>query len=297
LIPEKYANQLFQRTPRAVRRYVQRIWYFPQDLLDRVRGQRDPLQPPRGYRFDGAESFARVGEEMLEFFRTYGKLSGQDRVLDLGCGIGRIAIPLTRYLSAETRYVGIDINQDDLRWCRRNLTPRHPNFEFLHADVHSLEYNPKGATAAKDYRVPFPDASFDFVCAISLFTHLTEADAANYAREISRVLAPGGRCLLTFFLINPASSQAIAEKRTALDFQPHLGTTYCHDATNPEAAIAFDEEAVLSTLNHLGLAVSAPIYGYWANPSGPPTYQDLVVAIRTEAPLPVVRTGRDPTST
>ncbi|MBZ0114238.1 MAG: hypothetical protein K8J08_17380, partial [Thermoanaerobaculia bacterium] len=74
MIPEKYANQVFQRTPRALRRYVQRIWYLPQDLLDRVRGRRDPLLPPRGYRFDGAESFARVGEEMLEFFRTYGKL-------------------------------------------------------------------------------------------------------------------------------------------------------------------------------------------------------------------------------
>jgi ubiquinone/menaquinone biosynthesis C-methylase UbiE len=286
LIPEKYANRIFQRTPRALRRYMQRVWYFPQDLLDRVSGRRDPLLPPRGYRFDGAESFARVGEEMLGFFRTYGKLSPEDHVLDLGCGIGRIAIPLTRYLSAEGRYVGIDINQDDLRWCRHNLSHQFSTFEFLHADVHSKEYNPGGSLAAKDYRIPFPDASFDFVCAISLFTHLTEADAANYAREIARVLVPGGRCLLTFFLINEASARAVAEGRTALTFSHHVGTTYCHDASNPEGAIAFDEEKVISTLNHLGFAVAPPIYGYWANPSGPPTYQDLVVATRTEASLP-----------
>ena len=50
-------------------------------------------------------------------------------------------------------------------------------------------------------KLDFPDATFDFVCATSVFTHMLPAGVANYLREIRRVLRPGGRCLATFFVL------------------------------------------------------------------------------------------------
>lgn len=281
MLPERLAHRVFERTPRILRRRVQRLWYLPQDAWDRLTGRRDPLLPPRGYRFDGAAAFERVGEEMLGFFRQYADLEPTDRVVDLGCGIGRIAIPLTRYLDQEATYRGLDVNAQDIAWCTDHISRAHPNFEFQHADVASREYNPRGSVEARHYELPFPDASCDFVCAISLFTHLTELDAAQYAREIARILVPGGRCFLTFFLMTEESRRRVAAGQTRLSFTHSLGHSYCHDPNNPEAAIAYDQEKVLSTLTHLGLEPQPPIYGYWATPSGPPTYQDLVIATRT----------------
>ena len=239
--------------------------------------------PPRGRRFDGAEAFQRVGQEMVAFFRDLGGLTTEDRVLDLGCGIGRIAIPLTSFLAPTTRYVGLDINRDDIDWCQKNLSKRYSNFDFVHVDVHSKEYHPEGKATAEDYRLPFDDGSFDFVCAISLFTHLTEAAASNYSSEISRVLSPGGRCFLTFFLINAESREAVEADRTQLKFQHLEGDSYVHDPGNPEGAIAFEELAVTSALSRLGLDVAPPFYGFWSGQGAISCYQDIVVATRSRA--------------
>lgn len=217
---------------------------------------------------------------MLGFFRDMADLREHERVLDLGCGIGRVAIPLTSYLAPEGQYVGLDINRADIEWCRRKITPRYPNFTFVHADVQSEEYRRHGRFDASTYRLPFKDDAFDFVFAISLFTHLKETAALNYAREIRRVLRPGGRCFLTFFLINPQSRRAIEETRTELLFKAGDGAAWVHDETNPEAAIGFEEEAVVAALRAVGLEVAHIAPGFWADRKGAPSYQDMLVAVR-----------------
>jgi hypothetical protein len=47
-------------------------------------------------------------------------------------------------------------------------------------------------------------------------------DVAHYLDEISRVLAPGGRCYATFFLMTPESRAAVAAGRANLDFRHEL---------------------------------------------------------------------------
>ena len=74
--------------------------------------------------------FEPVGREFLGYFRDLGHLLPNQRVLDIGCGPGRMAIPLTTYFSNEGRYEGVDTWTEAVEWCQENITPRFGNFHF-----------------------------------------------------------------------------------------------------------------------------------------------------------------------
>ena len=94
-------------------------------------------------------------------------------VLDVGCGVGRTARFLCDYLSADARYEGFDIVEMLIDWCQAEITPRFPNFRFRYIPLFNSEYLPDAALpSAAELRFPYPDESFDFVFAHSVFTHL-----------------------------------------------------------------------------------------------------------------------------
>lgn len=152
-------------------------------------------------------------------FKKIGKYRSVRVGLHAGCGIGRMAVPLTGYLSAEGSYEGFDIVPEGVRWCQENITPKYPNFRFQIADVHNDRYHPEGSQKASEYRFPYADGSFDFVFLTSVFTHMLPQDMENYLSEISRILRSGGRCLITFFLLNAESLKLIEMGASDLDFQ------------------------------------------------------------------------------
>ena len=65
-------------------------------------------------------------------------------VIDIGCGSGRLALPLTNFLR-RGRYEGFDIDPDMIAWCRRSITPRHPDFGFSLARRRQLALQPRAA--------------------------------------------------------------------------------------------------------------------------------------------------------
>src|SRR5688572_16099054 len=77
----------------------------------------------------GAEQYKLVGRMQVDWLRDYGGLKPGDDVLEIGCGIGRIAAPLTQYLRDGT-YQGFDIVPHGIEWCRRRITSRYPNFRY-----------------------------------------------------------------------------------------------------------------------------------------------------------------------
>jgi SAM-dependent methyltransferase len=214
----------------------------------------------------------------VDSFRQIGGLRPSDRVLDVGCGIGRMAVPLTRYLDGAGSYDGFDVVRSDIRWCRRRISSRHPRFRFVHTDCANAEYNPRGRIDARQFRFPWPDASFDFAFATSLFTHLLPDAAENYFSEIARTLAPDGRLYFTAFLLNERSRGEMERGRTSYVFRDQVGGAYTQNAKNPESAIAYDEGSLTSLLLRAGLKPLAPPFaGLWAGGSGP-SYQDALLA-------------------
>jgi SAM-dependent methyltransferase len=263
-------------------RIARSLDYRLRDALDTVMGRADPLVPPRRSAFVGPGDFRAVGDELLGLLIERAGLRSDERVLDVGCGIGRLARPLTGYLSPAGRYAGFDVVPAGITWCRDRIAPRFPGFRFELADVRNAAYNPAGATNAADYRFPYPDASFDLAAATSLFTHLPPAAAANYLRETARVLAPGGRLLATFFVLDDEARAALAEGRADHRFEHALDAgAWTADPATPERAVAYEPGWIERELTAAGLAPRTPFGpGSWCGRPAPLTYQDVVVADR-----------------
>ena len=260
------------------------VRYGAADARDALLGRRPDLVPPRRLMFMGTPDYVGVGDEFLGHFRALGGLEPSHRVLDVGCGIGRMARPLTAFLDARGSYDGFDVDAAGVAWCGRNVTPRFPRFRFRHVDVRNDRYNPRGRVAPGEIRFPYADGSFDFVFLTSVFTHMLPGDVGHYLREVARVLAPGGRCLSTWFLRNAETDRLAREGRAFLALPHELEGCRVLDPAVPGDAIAIPEERALAMLAGASLALEPPVrYGRWAGREEWLSFQDVVVARKREA--------------
>lgn len=265
--------------PRSLRRVFRSVLDLSVEALDCLPGRRSGLLPPARLNRSGAGDFQAVGGEFFRYFKEMGALKPDHKVLDVGCGVGRMAVPLTRFLSSGSKYEGFDIMSAQIRWCRRRISARYPNFTFRVADVYNHSYNPHGRCGASAYTFAFADCTFDFVFATSLFTHLLPGEVERYLSEIGRVMKPEARCLITFFLLTSESSGLIAQGKSNLDFAYRSQGYLTIDKEAPERAVAYDEEYVRTLFEKCGLKIRGPVkYGYWCGRTEFLSYQDIVVA-------------------
>ena len=270
---------LFRRLPRPLKRQLKVVLRFPMDAMDLVLGRRRELVPPRYLNFAGDGDFEASGDEFLRYFVDLAGLRPEDRVLDVGCGIGRMARPLTKYLTAGT-YDGIDIVHEGIRWCQREISSRYPNFQFQLVDVHNLMYNPHGRFQPAEYQFPFKDSEFDFAFLTSVFTHMLRSDMEHYLTQCARTLRRGGKCLITFFLLNEESHKLMSAGRSSLDFRFIRDGCYIDDEHLPEHAVAFEEAYIRALYHEFGFTLEDVRYGAWCGRTGYLSYQDIVVATK-----------------
>jgi SAM-dependent methyltransferase len=253
--------------------------------VERTLGISDPLTPPRALRrlvgpFDDARHYREVARSVFRHYVDECGLKPSDGVLDLGCGCGQMAAPLTEYLSRSASYEGFDINPPMIDWCTRHITPRFPNFRFQCLSIANTYYRPDGKLNAANLAFPYRSASFDYVFAKSLFTHLLPAESDNYLAETARVLRRGGRAWMSFFLLNSESLAAIEQGRSTLDFR-HVRDGYrAVNAAQPGKVVAHDQAAVEALFEKHGFELlRAPSFGSWCGRPAP-GYQDSILAVR-----------------
>lgn len=123
-------------------------------------------------------NFDRAGDAQRALLRWIGLRDGM-RLLDFGCGSGRLASALARE-AMRIDYYGIEVDQRLLDFAKSKASGH-----FRFATSHALT-------------IPAPDASADMVCAFSVFTHLRQSETYLYLEDIRRVLRPGGKLVFSF---------------------------------------------------------------------------------------------------
>lgn len=126
---------------------------------------------------DFLETGRRTAENLRLAFDLVGvSLDHAQRVLDFGCGCGRTL----RWLVQENgdRFTGVDVDAASIVWCRNNLSGAYE-------------------VGSRHPPLAFDSESFDIIYAVSVFTHVTEADQRLWLAEFQRLLRPGGVVLVT----------------------------------------------------------------------------------------------------
>src|SRR5262249_41320835 len=105
------------------------------------------------------------------------------RIIDLGCGSGRLSTALGGRFATSIDYLGIDIVQSMLDYAAAKAPP---TYRFV---LH------------RDLSIPAPNETADFVVAFSVFTHLRTSETLAYLADAKRVLRPGGAVVFSFLTL------------------------------------------------------------------------------------------------
>jgi ubiquinone/menaquinone biosynthesis C-methylase UbiE len=225
-----------------------------------------------------AEFFYAGARWMAETVKNECRLGPEGSVLDLGCGVGRLAIGLLDYLAPTGRYEGLDIDAASIRWAQRHVQGKHPGIRFQVADVRNEQYNPRGRIAPERHRLPFDDRAFDVAFLHSVFTHMVPTQVERYLGELRRVVRPGGYTHISYYLLNPEAHRLAGEGKAALEFPFDFGGYRSISRETPEYSVALEESLIREMYARHGLEIDEIAFGSWCGRAGARGYQDMIIA-------------------
>jgi len=227
-----------------------------------------------------------IGIFQTIIYQALGKKSGNS-ILDAGCGTGLLGIASEPFVSGGGTYTGIDVMQDDIAYCKAHYN--FDNYKFIHLDVANPAYAEKQSSQLKQW--PIEDNSQDLVTALSVWTHLSEADAIFYMKEISRVLKKGGKAIVTFFYLNDEYKASLPKRSNSTgrfhntNQQDWVFSVSAYNSKNwfttpfvptPENAIGVTEEGIEILQKSSGLQMVQHYPGNWKEAPGV-FFQDILI--------------------
>lgn len=210
----------------------------------------------------GREDGGHRGRKQRELLEHFG-LRPASSVLEIGCGVGRLAYELADYFEEGGSYAGFDISEVAIEWLNDHYAPVLPNFRFDFIDVSNPRFNPGGREVGGQLRFPHPDAGFDLVCAFEVFMHMERDDVAGYLREVARVLRPGGRAVLTFMAVY---DDAEPGRHFGRDFVPLGDGVYTRLPDRTGWSLGYHDDLIRQMVSDGGLRVDDTVEGSWHRP-------------------------------
>jgi cyclopropane fatty-acyl-phospholipid synthase-like methyltransferase len=130
-------------------------------------------------------------------------LKRNHKVLEIGCGAGRIANGLFHYLNQEGKYLGLDVHPEIIDWCKKFITTRNSNFQFKQLTLSNNYYYQKNNNKFNQYNFDFlGEQKFDCIFAVATFNHLRLEDTQQYLQQIGKRLKNNGVAYFTCFIID-----------------------------------------------------------------------------------------------
>ena len=155
---------------------------------------------------------------------TLARVEAGESVLDVGCGTGSLAIAAKGRVGSLGRVHGIDASAAMVARATKKARKRGIDVLFEQAVAEAL---------------PFPDAQFDVVLSTVMLHHLSRDARRACAREMWRVVKPGGRVFAVDF-----GAPSSPHRRT------FIGHFHRHGHTKPDAVIALLTEAGLERIDN-----------------------------------------------
>jgi SAM-dependent methyltransferase len=172
------------------------------------------LLPPASIRLGGEHFqddgvFLETGRADAKKLHDEFEISASSAILDVGCGVGRLAIGLLAEFGELSHYTGVDVAEPSVRWCQKHIEAHHEGTKFIHLDVANARYSRRGKPIDKSFRLPFANASADVIYLYSVFSHMETEDVASYLQEFARLLTPTGGIFLTAFVEDDVEDMAV----------------------------------------------------------------------------------------
>jgi len=234
----------------------------------------------------GPETWKDITVGHLLEYERYCPIEAEHSVLEIGCGVGRDAIGLSRVLNRQGQYLGIDIIGRSIDWAQRNITPKFPNFEFKCLDIKSQIHNPGGSLQVQEVALPVETGSVDRIILQSVFTHMFEEDIVHYLLEFRRALRPGGFVFSSWFVLDDETLElARSTEGNTLTFRYPFGDgCQINDEVYPEGAVGFTPSAFERILLRGGFELDQPLHrGFWCGRRGVSDGQDIAILRAIEA--------------
>ena len=140
-------------------------------------------QPPECINYSGAGNYKSFGDDIVRLLEEHAGLKSGLTLVEVGCGIGRVAMALAHHYGDQIHYVGFDIVRYGITWCREKISKSHPRYQFHYADIQNDMYNPMGRFAASSFVFPAPNAVCDLCFHSSVFTHMLADEVAIIFRK------------------------------------------------------------------------------------------------------------------
>ena len=151
-----------------------------------------------GAEFKDNAYFMRSARHEIQRLIDHFDFTGQDTLLDIGCGFGRLPIGLLDIFGTAC-YTGIDINPIAIEWCHKYIGNVHSDFQFIQLDIQNDRYNPNGQPLTEKFRFDFSNSQFKLAYLYSVFSHMIIEDIQIYLKELNRVLDTDGHLFFTAF--------------------------------------------------------------------------------------------------
>ncbi|HXZ94580.1 MAG TPA: class I SAM-dependent methyltransferase [Dehalococcoidia bacterium] len=166
------------------------------------------------------EIWGEVGDNCVNwvyqqgFFAALIKCFSQNeslKIIDFGCGHGKLAPISVFFTHPQGEYLGVDINGSYINYCNRKYA-QLPRVKFHVSNDYNPLYSPKQQSAGAGSRAygedwPVAADSVDVLIAVSIFTHLQETDAFGYVNKIYTILKPNALAMLTCHIVEEPRKQ------------------------------------------------------------------------------------------